>query len=181
MTEVCNGCGQLHADNCPEPVTEPPPGLVDADGGLTPVGAAVEDAAHYLAMRGYLDPDVEELPHWVLAELADLYQGGPCQSCPGTLSGSNLADHFLNRKQEEYERSVPTWACGCGRTFKVLAEPRSEAYFEARPDGLMGDLVGHVRLDSKRQKVKHSDACPGCKHRFADTVAEQLNPQQALF
>ena len=53
--------------------------------------------------------------------------------------------------------------------------------FEALDDGLLGDLVGYVRFDSKRQKVKHSDLCPGCKHKFADTIADQLDPQQALF
>ncbi|GAA1614304.1 hypothetical protein GCM10009733_008130 [Nonomuraea maheshkhaliensis] len=181
MAELCNCCGKLHEENCPAPVREPPSGLVGADGRLTPAGAAVEDAANYLAMRGYLDPNGDEFPDWVLAELADLYQAGTCESCPGTLTGSTLADHFLSRKQEEYERSVPTWECNCGRKFKVLPEPRGEAYFEARADGLMGDLIGYVRLDSQRQKAKHSDACPDCKHKFADTIAEQLDPQQALF
>ncbi|MEV4116319.1 hypothetical protein [Nonomuraea sp. NPDC049695] len=181
MADLCDGCGRLHEDHCPAPVLELPPGLVDAHGGLTAVGAAVEDAANYLTMRGYLDPDGDEFPAWVLAELAELYHAGACEFCPGALTGSTLADHFLTRKQEEYERSIPTWVCECGWTFKVLPDPRGEAYFAARADGLLGDLIGYIRLDSTRQKVKHSDACPGCTRTFADTIAGQLNPQQALF
>jgi hypothetical protein len=76
--ELCDGCGQLHGGECPAPVTASPPGLLDASGELTPLGTVVEDAANYLAMRCYLDPDADEYPHWVLAELAGIAQGPPC-------------------------------------------------------------------------------------------------------
>lgn len=181
MTDLCGWCGKLHEGDCDQPVTEPPPGLFGANGELTRLGAVMEDAANYLAMRGYLDPDAEEWPNWVLADLAGLYQAGPCQFCSEPLNGSDLADHFLARKQEQWERSVPAWTCDCGRKFKVIPSGPGEEYYEARGDGLMGGIVGCVKLDPKRQKVKHSDACPDCKRRFADTVADQLNPQKALF
>lgn len=181
VADLCEWCGHLHGGGCPSPVTEPPSGLVTADMGLTPLGAVVHDAAKSLAMRGYLDADAGECPDWVLSELAELYQGGPCESCPGPLNGTTLADHFLDRKQEAYERWVPTWTCECGRKFKVLREPPGIAFYEPRGDGLLGDIAGYIKPDSKRRKVKHSDLCPGCTRRFADAIAGQLNPQQALF
>jgi len=55
-----------------------------------------------------------------------------------------------------------------------------DQYYEAREGGLLGDVLGSVRIDGKG-RVKHSDACADCGRRFADTVARQTNPQQALF
>src|ERR1039457_7400312 len=73
---LCESCGKLHGGGCPQPVTGPPPGLLDGASELTPLGAVVEDAANYLAMRGYLDPDAEDYPCWVLAGLARRARGG---------------------------------------------------------------------------------------------------------
>jgi hypothetical protein len=47
-------------------------------------------------------------------------------------------------------------------------------------DGLVGDLAGAVKRNSKGT-VTHSDHCPACDRRFADTIADHANPQQALF
>ena len=76
---LCEWCGKLHGGDCPAPVTAPPPGLHSDDDELTPLGAVVEDAARYLAMRGYLDPDADGgVPDWVLAELAEIAREKPC-------------------------------------------------------------------------------------------------------
>jgi hypothetical protein len=34
--------------------------------------------------------------------------------------GEHLAAAFENERQEAWERTVPTWTCDCGSTFKVL-------------------------------------------------------------
>jgi hypothetical protein len=181
VSDLCRQCGKLHDGACDRPVTEPPPGLFDADGELTRLGALVEDAANYLAMRGYLDPDAEEWPDWVLAELVDVYQAGPCPTCHEPLNGSDLADHFLALKQDEYERSLPTWGRDCGAVYKILLVfGIHEHFFAVRDDGLLGDEVGVITRKSKGE-VSRSDACPACGRRFADTIADRADPQQALF
>jgi hypothetical protein len=186
--ELCEGCGQLHAGPCPAPVAGLPAGLRDDSGALTRAGAVAGDAACFLVARGYLDPDPGEWPDWVLADLAALYQAGPCPGCPGPVNGSTLADHFEARKQqehrrwqEEHARSVPVWACDCGRPFKILREPPGIGFYEARPDGLMGSWAGYAAPDSRRRKARRSDPCPGCGRGLAETIAGQLDPQQALF
>ena len=175
---LCEWCGKLHGGDCPAPVTAPPPGLHGDDDELTPLGAVVEDAARYLAMRGYLDPDADGgVPDWVLAELAEIAHEKPCggpgcsATADGFLSPSPAADHFLQRRQQEWERWLPRWACTCGRTFKVSPEPPGTAFYAITPDGMLGDLAGHVTPDAKRRTVKHSGACPGCGRLFADTIA----------
>ncbi len=45
---------------------------------------------------------------------------------------------------------------------------------------LLGDPAGVIKRDPKG-KVKHSDACPGCGRKFADTIALRADPQQRLF
>ncbi|MGH3281925.1 MAG: hypothetical protein ACRDNW_22705, partial [Trebonia sp.] len=174
----CEWCGKLHGGDCPAPVTAPPPGLHGDDDELTPLGALVEDAARYLAMRGYLDPDADGgVPAWVLAELAEIAHEKPCGgpgcsvTADGFLSPSPAADHFLQRRQQEWERWLPRWACTCGRTFKVCPEPPGTAFYAITPDGMLGDLAGHVTPDARRRTVKHSGACPGCGRPFADTIA----------
>ena len=175
---LCEGCGKLHGGDCPAPVTAPPPGLHGDDDELTPLGAVVEDAARYLAMRGYLGPDADGgVPAWVLAELAEIAHEKPCggpgcsATADGFLSPSPAADHFLQRGQQEWERWLPRWACTCGRTFKVCPEPPGTAFYAITPDGMLGDLAGHVTPDAKRRTVKDSGACPGCGRLFADTIA----------
>ena len=106
FASLCEGCGKLHGGDCPAPVTAPPPSLHGGDDELTPLGAVVEDAARYLAMRGYLDPDADGgVPDWVLAELAEIAHEKPCDgpgcsaTADGFLSPSPAADHFLQRRQ----------------------------------------------------------------------------------
>lgn len=145
-----------------------------------PPMALIEDAANILCWRGYLDPEDDEIPAEVVAELTELAKEGPCAFCPAPLRPDALADHWVARKQEEYERSLPTWTCDCGAVFKLLSEwGNQQAFYEARDDGLLGDRVGFIRHDGKR-RVKHSDACPDCGRSFAVTIARHADPQQAL-
>ena len=60
----------------------------------------IEDAAAVLCMRGYLDPEGDEIPPEIVADLLDLYLAGQCGLCPGWPSPDNLAEHLLARKQE---------------------------------------------------------------------------------
>ena len=185
--DLCGQCGKLHPGGCPEPVTGMPPGLACPDGGLTPLGAAVERAANYLAMRGALDPDDEEWPDWALAELAAIVLEGPCgELClvnddDGLLNPSAAADHYEARRQHEWERAVPLWTCDCGQPYKVLPAPPGLAFYEARDDGLLGEPAGGVHLSADGRQVKKSAACRGCGRRLADTITGRLRPQQALF
>jgi hypothetical protein len=168
-----------------QPAPDLPPGLAGPDGELTPLGIVAEAAANYLAMRGWLDPDAGEWPDGLLAELAGIAQGNPCgDTCfttpDGYLNPSVVADHFTQRRQEEWERSLPVWTCACGQDFKMLADQGlgpSESFYEAAADGLLGDHAGGVRRNAKG-RVTHSGACPGCGRRFADALARQDDPQQ---
>jgi hypothetical protein len=130
-------------------------------------------AADVLAWRGYFDLD--DIPAGLLSELAELAGEGLCDFCPGPMCPDNLADHWLNRKQQEWERTIPTWTCGCGRVYKVLqstATGGGDDFYEAVEDGLLGDPAGCIAVDSKG-RVKHSDVCRGCGIKFAQTVALQ--------
>jgi hypothetical protein len=141
MPELRECCGHVHEGGCDQPVTEPPPGLFDASGELTRLGAVVEDAANYLAMRGYLDPDAEEWLDWVLAELADVHQAGPCPTCHKPLDGSDLADHFLARKQNEPSRSV--------RRAHTSQGTLTESYFAGQRRRVLRGLCGRrVRVSA---------------------------------
>jgi hypothetical protein len=142
----------------------------------------IEDAAWVLsAHHDYLDPDDDEIPDDVFRELAELWRAGPCGICPGWGNPGALADHFLARKQEEWERSVPSWACDCGALYKRITEWQTQHFYKTTGDyGLLGDLAGTVRRNAKGQ-VKQSGACPACGRKFADTIARQDDPQQSLF
>jgi len=169
----------------------------------------IEDAANILAWRGWWEPGDEDsfVPDELVTELIEAARA-PCEVCStpeGVCSTPDeVADHFLARKQEEWERSWPAWACNCGHVYKLL----NEEFFEVADNGfhgpfcagmageqdcphpscasillgghLPGDRAGCIRRGSKN-RVKHSDACRGCGCKFADTIADQLNPQQALF
>jgi hypothetical protein len=173
--------------------------------------ALIEDAANILAWRGWWEPDGEDgyVPDDLVAELAEIAQR-PCPVCI-TDEGfcrtpDEVADHFLARRQEEWERSWPVWTCDCGHAYKVLPEMGREDFYEVADNGfhgplclvaddpcehescaeifhvgcLPGDRVGFIRRNSKGQ-VKHSDVCRGCGRAFATVMAAQANPQQALF
>jgi hypothetical protein len=148
---------------------------------LTTPSLTIEDAAHVLCVRdGYLDPDAEEIPEEVFNELAELWRGGPCEICPGWGNPDALADHFLARKQREWEQSLPTWRCDCGAVYKPLDEFGSRWFYTVVSDGTLGDQAGEIRTNTKGA-VKHSGACPNCGRRFADTIARRDDPQQTLF
>lgn len=136
-------------------------------------------------MNGCIDPDLAEWPDELLGQLATLAVAGRCDPvlCPRRVTGSVLADHWMTRRQEEWERSLPVWTCDCGRGFKVVHADHlagGDLYHDALPDGLLGEQVGSVRSNSKG-KVTHSDACPGCGVSFAVTIARQTVPEGALF
>lgn len=193
---LCAMCGRFHGDSECEPwLLEEPDGLFDGDDELTPLGRVVEDAANYLAMRGYLDPEDDGYPDWLLAELVAVAGQGSCgELCPHPLDGSRLADHFLAGKQEQWETSIPVWACDCGTGYKILAEMGStEDFYEIRADGMLGDQAGHIRYDSRgRYKASYdhtgerrlSDKCKSCGREFAAIVAARAAgavPHQMTF
>jgi hypothetical protein len=141
----------------------------------------IEDAADVLAFRfDYLDPDAEEIPEDVVSELAELWRAGPCQTCPGWGNPDALAEHFMARKQREWERSLPTWRCDCGAVYKPLDELGCQGFYAVAQDGTLGERVGEIRRNTKGV-VKHSGACPGCGRRLADTIARRADPQLSLF
>jgi hypothetical protein len=179
VPELCESCGQLHGGCCRSPVTEPPPGLVGDDGELTPLGAVVEEAANCLCVgHSYLDPDAGQWPSWVLAQLAALWQEGPCDECP-VWGPHALADHFMGRKRREYERALPAWTCDCGAVFKLLGWGGRREFYRLGDDGMLGDEAGGIHLDSKG-RIQHSDSCPGCGRPFAETVSRQTKTAMKL-
>lgn len=152
---------------------------------LAATTALIEDAATYLAMRGSIDPDLDEWPDELLGQLAALAAAGHCDSptCQRRLTSSALADHWQWDRQAEWERSLPVWTCDCERGYKVIHADHlagGDQYWDALPDGLLGDQAGAVRANSKG-KVTHSDACPGCGVQFAVTIARRTVPEGALF
>lgn len=124
----------------------------DADAGAYWLGYALgyedafsalaEDAANVLQWRGHLDPDGEEIPDEVAVELAEIAREGTCRLCLApALTADALADHYLSRKQEEYERSLPAWTCGCGAAYKKLATwGANEDLYQAVDDSAHGPL-----------------------------------------
>ena len=95
-------------------------------------------AANILEWRGHLDLDDEEdIPAEVAAELDEMAREGTCGLClAAALTPDALADHYLGRKQQEYERSLPVWTCGCGAPYKKLATWGSnEDLYRAVDDG----------------------------------------------
>jgi hypothetical protein len=144
----------------------------------------IENAADYLCARGYIDPEDEFIPDSVVADLTRLWLAGSCgRYCPWRsiqARASVIADHWVAEKQEEYERSVPTWTCDCGATYKVLPDFSAEAFWTLSHDGLLGEHVGGVKRDRKGH-VKGSAKCPACGVAFAETIDRQTNPQQRLF
>jgi hypothetical protein len=167
----------------------------------------IEAAARVLACRGYVDPhDVGEWPDELAAELAELAARGECNDvCPGWPSPDNLADHWQDMKQEEWERSWPLWVCACGRLFKTITEFGDRTFYTVIDDGYYGppcpgaadgcehSYCASVLLDSQLPgnragtveyrrdgRVRHSSACPSCGRLFADVIADRARPQQAL-
>lgn len=141
----------------------------------------VIDAAADLACRGYgPDPDEDGLPLELAAELASLT--ADCKLC--RIGPSALAEHWMSWKQaqyqDNYERGLPAWTCGCGHVYKLQASEREDQFHQVRDGGLLGSLAGRVRRDSKG-KVKQSDSCPACGVPFAETAARQQVPEGALF
>jgi hypothetical protein len=138
----------------------------------------IEDAVKVLCGWEYVEPDDDdEADRGVIEELTDLArEGNLCCATPEC-----LADHWLARQQEAYERSLPIWTCDCEAVYKVLpARGGEEQFFRAEDDGMLGDFIDTIRRDAKG-RVKQSGACLDCGRRFADTIAQQTNPQQALF
>jgi hypothetical protein len=184
--ELCDGCGGFHRGRyCPAPVTGLPPGLFTIGSGLTPLGEVVAYAADHLAMRHsfMLAPDDDEWPFWIFAQLVTMWQQGPCGRCISRKlwNWKELAHHFMGCKEEEYDRALPTWTCECGAPFKLM-HTFGDAWEFCQPDedGLSGDQVGAIALDSKG-RVKRSDACPACGRSFAGTIARRADPQGSLF
>jgi len=139
-------------------------------------------AADILSWHDYLDPEADELAAEDIAELLDIYLAGPCEHlCLWFDLPQAIADHWIARRRDEYERAAPVWECACGARYKCPAWwGNPEEFYHITADGLVGERAGTVKRTSKG-KVKQSDCCPACDRRFADTIADRANPQQALF
>jgi hypothetical protein len=142
----------------------------------------LEAAAGILSWNDWLDPEADELAEEDLAELLDIYRAGPCEHlCLWFDLPQAIADHWIARRQRQYELAAPVWECACGVRYKCPAWwGNAEEFYHITADGLVGDRAGAVKRNSKG-KATHSDDCPACGRRFADTIADQSNPQQALF
>lgn len=148
------------------------------------IGELIEAGARVLMFRGSWEPgdDDADVPEAMAAELADIAQQ-PCEVCAENglcRTGYDVADHWHIRRREEYEWSLPVWVCACGHEFKIIDAATRRFFFEIGEDGLLGDDTGYIEYQSKNQ-VKHSDVCTGCSRMFASTIADRVNPQQALF
>jgi hypothetical protein len=119
--------------------------------------ALAGDAVTFLEMRGYLDPEEDGIPAEAGAELAEVARDGTCRECLAPLlTGSALADHYLARKQREYERSLPGWTCGCGAAYKKLGTGAgSEDLYRAADDSTHGPLCA----------VSEPPGIADCRHR----------------
>jgi hypothetical protein len=147
-------------------------------------------ALDVLTAKGWLedDPDPE-----LLAALHRLYRTQPiCQvevRYTGELlhdmlaerPGVHLVGAFENERQEEWERTLPTWSCDCGHVFKVLpgglpGKP-DDRFYRLAADGLLGELVGTLRGTG----IARSKVCPECAREFAATIKRHADPQLRLF
>ncbi|MGO9975786.1 MAG: hypothetical protein ACLP01_23880 [Solirubrobacteraceae bacterium] len=136
-------------------------------------------ALDVLAAKGWLedDPDPE-----LLAALHRLYRTQPIcrvevrytgelmQDMLAERPGVYLAGAFENERQEEWERTLPTWSCDCGQVFKVLAgglpgKP-DDRFYRVLDNGLLGELAGTLRGTG----IARSKACPECARGFAATI-----------
>jgi hypothetical protein len=148
--------GHDHAAAPPSSPSEPDPRLVG-------------DALWYLcAIKGYIDEppfddDAQAEIDRIAAELTGLAR--ECELC--RLDGEGLALHFLNGKQEEWERSLPAWRCGCGALYKRVTEG------PAAPDG------GYDEFYQLGEDPPHGPLCSGasgppgdadCPHESCDDI-----------
>ena len=101
-----------------------------------------DQAANILCARdSILDPDLEDWPASVLAELIAIALEGARPGCIGhVLYAEHLADHWLDLQYEEALRALPLWACDCGARYKECAGMTDAEYFEALDDGYRGPL-----------------------------------------
>jgi hypothetical protein len=109
------------------------------------------------------------------------YTSEPLHDMLASRPGEHLADFYQNECQEAWERTVATWTCDCGQTYKVLpgglpGRP-DDRFYRLGVDGVLGALVGTTRGIG----ISHNKACPGCGRDFATTVKRLADPQLRLF
>ncbi len=84
-------------------------------------------------------------------------------------------------RQQAWERTVPTWSCDCGVTFKVLPGGNigrpDDHFHRLLDDGLLGALVGTTRGVG----ISRNRRCPDCGRDFATTTRRLADPQLRLF
>jgi len=93
--------------------------------------------------------------------------------------GEYLAAALHAEWRQDWERSLPTWTCACGSTFKVAEDWPPRKHLHRIEDDMLGELVGSV--DGRGQGAERNRDCPDCGRQFAATMARQTDPQQALF
>jgi hypothetical protein len=147
-------------------------------------------AVDVLARKGWFEDEPDDE---LLAALRRLYGANPvCQlevkftgEVPHDMlagrAGQHLAAVYEQERQEEWERTVPTWTCDCGSTFRVLpggipGRP-DDRFHRIVQDGLLGQLVGTIRGTG----ISHNKVCPDCRREFAITVKRLADPQLRLF
>jgi hypothetical protein len=88
---------------------------------MTPSGTCAPSGATSTSRHSTTTPQAEI--DQIAAQLTHLAR--ECELC--RVDGEGLALHFLNGKQEEWERSLPAWRCGCGAPYKIITgEPAGE-------------------------------------------------------
>lgn len=105
----------------------------------------------------------------------------PLRDMLASRPGEHLAGFYENECQEAWERTVATWTCDCGQTYKVLpgglpGRP-DDRFYRIVEDGVLGALVGTTRGIG----ISHNKACPGCGRDFATTVRRLADPRLRPF
>ena len=84
----------------------------------------------------------------------------PLRDMLASRPGEHLAGFYENECEEAWERTVATWTCDCGQTYKVLpgglpGRP-DDRFYRIVEDGVLGALVGTTRGIG----ISHNKACP---------------------
>lgn len=123
----------------------------------------IEASANVLCWRGHLELDEDEdIPAGIEADLIEIAAEGTCDHCHSfRLTPHALADHFLGRKKDEYDRSLPAWACGCGAAYKVLPQWGDfEDLFQLIDDDMRGPVCA----------ASQPPAPAACPHASCDEI-----------
>jgi hypothetical protein len=136
--------------------------MLTSEAGAMPAEEMVEAAARVLWSRGYVQrQDEGEWPAELVNELAELARLGCCRSCPAALTPDGLADHWVAGKEDNYDRSLPTWGCGCGAVYNLVSEWGGQSeFYGLGGDALLGALCAGADRPDSDEDCLH-DSCGG--------------------